>query len=426
LDEFIVKTEIMSEYSISLWRAVLVIAVFCPCVIFFLFLSNLAALKDLESEKVGLWYLRLIHLTSVVVIIIIIIQHVGMSDIYRLCQALNYFFFSFRAINRLWICLLWESQYRMVCIAMRKRGSNIVCNVAIFIGQLLVVIPFFPTITINLCRQKVQLLTMGNGKFDCWAVAQDWVYYTTIGLEISVIVFFLALFFLHFFKIRSAVKELEQGLNKRWKNTELGQTAVAVCASLKIFAIRRVAVTLIDAFLFIITICTLYRISEGEERLEDIYTYRIILIGHLVSSNFLLYFMLPDPPLKTFFCCTQFKMAREVSSFQEPLFQKCTKKTDQRQRKETQVPKRTTTNRLEKGYSTFMRATSIRSDQTHALRVIFTIDELKSLSSSFLESSYETSVLDDDDLFDSLLEEDDFLGLGKTDIIEALSRISSR
>jgi len=409
----------MSAYYISLWSAALAIALLCLTVIFFLLLANLARSIHIEREKVSFCWLRLIHLTSAVEVILIIVKHVGIIYNLHLCRTLGYIFFVVNAINRFWICLLWESHYRMVCIAMQKRRTNTSCSGAIFLGQVLVLIPFL-NIPINLWRSNAKLIPMWNGKYDCIAYEHDQIDWLTIALEFSANIAFLALFLLHLFKVQGAKRELEKAVGESWKNSEFGKRTIAVCDALKRFAIRRVAVTSTDALWFIITICLLNSFPSGRDRNYNVYTLRMVLSGHIVSNNIVLYLMLSDYALKRFLWCNCGKNKREVSCIKEvPLLPKIRKKSTRR----TLGTQSSGLPLIGKSYSRFMTFTTIHTDQSWALRFVFAVTDV-SISAPILLESYESNALSDEDgLLQTLLEEDDYLGLDKADLMISLNKL---
>jgi len=308
----------------------------------------------------------------------------------------------------------------MVCIAMRKRQADISLCGAIFLGQLLVLIPFL-NIPINFWRSDATLIPMWNGKYDCIAYEHDWIDWLTIALEFSANIFFLALFLLHLFKVLAAKRELEKAVGESWKNSEFGKTTIAVCAALKRFAIRRVAVTSTDALWFIITICLLNSFPAGGERNYNVYTYRIVVSLHIVSNNLVLYLMLQDYSWKSLFWCNHDKIKREVSCIkEEPLLRKSRKKSSQR-------TLGTQTSGLPliigKSYSRFMTFTTMETDESYALRLVFAVNSVSTSVSIRLDSYENPALLDEDVLLKTLLEEDDYLGLDKADLMVSISRL---
>jgi len=355
--------------------AVTGVAVCVLCILFILFFANIISPRHVKSEMACVWYLRMLHITSAVMVAVLLTRHIGFPTIsLTLCRWLNNVYFAGETLARIWIYLLWENQYRMVSNAMREDSESNLWDPVQLIAKLLVVLPII-NLSLNLHYAVTGYLEIGSNQFSCLATTRSWVANTTMCLNLAVDITFTGLFLRHLIIICSTVKNLAESLSGRWDGTELARTADPLCSTARKFAIRRVVVSLVDTLWVILILAVMYRLHANK---HDVYTERIMRMLHQLSNNVLQYFVLFKRLKRSFFFT-------DKRSLEEPLIQVRNVSVHTMMLCES-IP---AISRLELDYSKCMTISTNDSDPWADVRKVFTACKVSNVSESFLDSDNE-------------------------------------
>jgi len=279
----------------SLGPVVVGIAVCVLCILFILFVVNIVSTWHVETDKICIWYLRMLHVTSSSIVVVLLMKHIKFSTSLTTCRWLNWIYFLGDALARILIYLLWENQHRMVSNALRQDDESSLYDPFQLITKLLVALPIL-NLTLNLTF--VETGHLGNDQFSCLASTKNWVADTTMSLNLAVHIIFTGLFLRHLTMIRGTVNRLADSLGCRWNGTELALTAAPICSTARRFAIRRAVVSSIDTLWLILIFAFLNRLQVTK---HDVYTERIMRMLHQLSNNVLQYFILFNRLANLFF-----------------------------------------------------------------------------------------------------------------------------
>jgi len=280
------------SYATPLWVTVLVLGVFVICALLLLLLINVRASKKLANEKVCLLYLRLLHLSSAFMVIVIVIKNIGMPEsCEHLCVYVNYVYFVTGMFCRIWIYLIWENQYRMVTIAINKIEDSLSCHLALLGGQILVLLPII-NLPLDMLYSKTEWVELTKRDSTCVAFTSVWVGDFTMSVELFVNFSFMVLFLVHRSKIRQAARDLKQSLKNKWNDSDISQAAVSACNAAKKLAIRRAIVTFIDTIWLILIYGVVNNIRRNRPISNIVYTKWMLRILQQLSNNTFLYLML--------------------------------------------------------------------------------------------------------------------------------------